>query len=615
MIHLITRISFFNFSLLCVSSLTLGASAEQKPAAAGYQLTVSIPEGFEWNQIKRDIASDHNAEIPELRYVILGQKGKELAQAISDSFSVERWQKLQEGGRLSYLNKFFFANTRSQSNRGNQIVACFLGASPDIVSQFFNQDVGANRIKDLSAIEISLSADGLMMGFDVTYDEGPFKGERHFRMEHCSQSGKAALLPENLLKQDDKLVTKYHKEKMNSGRNVATVDQNGQENVRTLPPKSANAADGFKIFDAVSQSSGNSEQNLPTFKIRGDFSTAKNSTDFETRPWKGMNLQDPIEAQKFSVLMLAYFYSGMATQDSRNVNNNFIAANDTQHYWCHMPWLNQGNAQREAIHGMTMERPLQKSDIYPLATRGADWGIGFYNAQGCKTMNEIFGSVEAPKEVPNWSKGVLWEDGTVSVKTLYTTAKFKALKGSFIWQANVAGPNESERSVQDVSMIQIDIAVKDSTLKGVNPAINNWMMTSYYYDADYDMQKHAADLGYASTINPLIEKIPSKMRAILKMRPIGVQTGFGEPSTGQSLIFAGSKTHQEKGRLNGPADNPKSSCMGCHATAGTGMPMAPGLETNEALSGFIKNPKRFMDYSQQLALAKRNFETRSRKSR
>ena len=146
-------------------------------------------------------------------------------------------------------------------------------------------------------------------------------------------------------------------------------------------------------------------------------------------------------------------------------------------------------------------------------------------------------------------------------------------------------------------------------------------MTTYYYDATYDLIAHAKKLGNWDKIKPLIAKMLDAngqvlplFAGILRMRPIGVQTGHEQPDgspTADSFIFAGSKTNQDNSLLNGPADNPKSSCLSCHGTAGTGEPMAPGFMNNDDVKNFVNGP-RFMDYSQQLALAKRNYETRAR---
>ena len=84
---------------------------------------------------------------------------------------------------------------------------------------------------------------------------------------------------------------------------------------------------------------------------------------------------------------------------------------------------------------------------------------------------------------------------------------------------------------------------------------------------------------------------------------MGVQYGFGERD---GIIFHGVQTNGVGGRLNGPADNPKGSCLGCHGTSGLdGKAMVPGFLSNKEWLPKTKH----LDFSQQFALGKRNFET------
>ena len=147
-------------------------------------------------------------------------------------------------------------------------------------------------------------------------------------------------------------------------------------------------------------------------------------------------------------------------------------------------------------------------------------------------------------------------------------------------------------------MVQIDVAVKDSSLIGARKEVDHWMMTTFYYDASYNaVSRHNYKDGLAG---------------LLKMRPIGIQTGF-DPAT--SMIFKGSKTNSadnayygaKPGLMNGPADNPKGSCMSCHGAAGTTVKMVPGVKDFDQ---YLKYKDAGMDFSQQMALAKRNYETR-----
>jgi cytochrome c len=97
------------------------------------------------------------------------------------------------------------------------------------------------------------------------------------------------------------------------------------------------------------------------------------------------------------------------------------------------------------------------------------------------------------------------------------------------------------------------------------------------------------------------------------MRPIGVQVGF---TPEDSIIFKDSKTNsvgnaiytEANKLLNGPADNSKASCLSCHGAAGTMLRMVPGVKD---FTQYTRIKKSTLDFSQQLALAKKNYETRS----
>jgi hypothetical protein len=298
-----------------------------------------------------------------------------------------------------------------------------------------------------------------------------------------------------------------------------------------------------------------------------------------------MDLTTGEGVKNFLLTIQQYVYENMVNQ-SPNPDMNFIADRNTKRYWCHMPWLNVGPAGREAIHGLTNERPLAPSSIYQNPTSGSDWGVAYYNAVACRSIGAVFGSANAPKPQPDWSR-VEFRDGSLAAKILFTTANFPDLEGAFTWKANVSEPNSNFRQISTVRHIQMDIAVRDSSLRGVRHGNNDWLMATYYFDKKYE--------------SPLkIEHLPP---GFAKMRPMGIQVGFGQKD---SFIAPGAQTNQVEGRLNGPADNPKSSCLSCHGTAGTKTAMVPGFMSDDEWKA---NNQGNLDFSQQFALAKRNIET------
>ena len=539
----------------------------------------------EMDSSKRSPAGELNTE-PVLKYITY--RGD---QPVTESISVERWRGknggFSAGGRAEYLRKFYFANTRDRSNSGLRHVACFEGLAQDVKEAFFGVHHPDNRIDQILEKEkvpgVSASQDGKMLGiaFSAQGRSGG-KSTFHFRLAHC-HSGKSTMVSSE---STDEVAAQVLPELDSSDRIPAAVEN------------------GFQISD---QPKIPTNLKLPRFQLKADYHRARfKETD---RPWKGMDIRNEDDAFKFAVLLQKYFYEGMANQDPSNNDMNFIAQK-SKRYWCHMPWLNVGPSGREGIHGLTKERDLYPSPtmkLYSQATPGTDWGVGYYNALGCQTIGKMFGSDSSPKAVPDFTYSP-YPDGTVSAKILFTTADFPTLEGAYTWNANVSKVGSNSRSVRTVRHLQMDIAVKDSTVVGTNAAVNHWVMLTYYYDPSYDADaEYQRRFGVESPLSG-IRNLPLGLK---KMRPMGTQPGMGAPNTGDTILFAGAETNNPTGRLNGPADNPKSSCMSCHGVAGTSLSMVPGFVNSNDYRPYVG---RSLDFSHQAALAKGNYETSLKKS-
>lgn len=517
------------------------------------------------------------------------------------SISVElvtqrRWlEKFSPGGRLDYLIKFYYANTRDASLAGLRHAACFDGTPDKLASLFFSDSDPRSRIRDLTGeLLLSTSSDGFMMGVQFTVLVQGKPSTHHFRIPSCSATGKGPLFSPL-----DGRPVEVSENEGEANRELASGDPGAERGLASLNPSLNRSlaavekpGDGFTIEDEPADAGASG---LPRFQLRGDYDRAFMGPN--DRPWKGMDIRSPKGAMEFALVAQKYMYEGMANQNP-DPNHNFEARRNTKRYWCHMPWLNVSAAGREAIHGMTAERPLQKSPVYPDATSGSDWGVAFYNGEGCRTIGAIFGTAQKPRPRPDFSKSA-FGDGTFTAKILFTTANFPDLQGAFTWKGHVSPPMSTARSIDSLRHIQMDIAIRDSSITGTNPETNHWVMLTYYYDASYT--------------SPI--ELPGMHPGFRHMRPVGVQVGFDKPRTNaaleptSSLIFAGAKTNQLEGRLNGPADNTKSSCLSCHGTAGTTAPMSPGFMS---MAEYHRGKAGMLDFSQQILLAKKNWETRPR---
>ncbi len=498
----------------------------------------------------------------------------------------QRWiKKFKDSSRFDFLVKFYSATTRSLSNTKQVHSACFTGNSKEVATQFFNSNL---PVKNFSKIYATESFDGKTIGVTMipSNKKAAQTNSYHFRLNNCLEAGKS----QTFTFDEQKIVKNFDYERMPA--------QFKDEKLPNLP-NAAKKLNGFEVLDVLSQESERiaNKMKLPRFKLRGDYS--KYDIKPSDRPWKNIDITTQAGKEKFARDTLYFFFKGMADQ-SPKADLNFRAEKNKRTNWCHMPWLQVGEAGREVIHGLTKERDIESSTMYPNIDKGANWGIGYYNSTSCKTIEQIWGDQNAPLEKPNFV--IPFPDGTMSAKILFSTSPSPFLKDSYTLHANISGPGETFRSIQKLRMIQIDISVKDSAVRGARPQADNWIMTTYYFDPTYKWD-------FAG------EFTSPEVQGLMHMRPIGIQSGFDAET---STIFAGAVANSVDNvkwgtgkLLNGPGDNRKSSCMGCHGTAGTSyhtqFKMVPGVLDDAMFAASRKSYN--LDFSQQLAFGKRNFET------
>lgn len=234
-----------------------------------------------------------------------------------------------------------------------------------------------------------------------------------------------------------------------------------------------------------------------------------------------------------------------------------VLKRNKEHRWWMSLWMDYTRYGREPRMGLTKERGPNEKDLSKTSRAGYQvWAVGFYNEFGALTFGEIF---EDPCN-PSVPVAVNFARNTVSIKFLFTDAapnEVEYLKGGPVYKAMI-DPNHNntdpkKRIVSELRLIQLDIAIKDTradetnwifgTFGWVGPAkgdglFDNLVPVSLQWGNDpgvYD------DNIKESWINPVLHE---------------VMYGWPERPT---LGF--------KGRANGPADNIRSSCLSCHATA------------------------------------------------
>ena len=327
----------------------------------------------------------------------------------------------------------------------------------------------------------------------------------------------------------------------------------------------------------------------PVFKLSQDY---PKSLPTETFPWATIDFTT--QPQNYVNSVYGYVLEG-------NIGIDWQVQKNPVRKWYHAPWMHYGDSGREFIHGLTRERTTPKptsagqGELGPDQTKCAqNWAVGFFNPTGGYQVGQIWGD---PKN-PDVTKSQ-FPEGTVIAKLLFTAAddtEAQYLKNTFQWQGNIhqfTGPTcpqgPLKRTPQTVYLLQIDLAVKDK-----RASETGWVFGTMAYNA----------AAQGST--------PWE-----RMRPVGIMWG-NDLAKNQQWINTTIGTPQHlgyQGLLNGPVDNPKSSCLSCHATAEvpSKSPMLPGAGDDAAR--WFKNylgSQSFdagatpVDYSLQIAMGIQN---------
>lgn len=326
----------------------------------------------------------------------------------------------------------------------------------------------------------------------------------------------------------------------------------------------------------------------PVFKLSQAY--PKTLPPEETLPWAGI---DPTtDPQNYVNALYRYALEG-------NVGVSWVVQDNPVRKWYHAPWMHYGTSGREFIHGLTRERSTPAASSPGKGELGPDqvhcaqnWAVGFFNARGGYQTGQVWAD---PKQ-PNASVAQ-FPEGTVIAKLLFTAAPVSEvpyLKNTFEWQGNIhvlpAGTcpgSATQRKPQTVRLLQMDLAVKDK-----RATETGWVFATMAYNGD------------APGATPWD-----------RMLPVGVM--WGNEVTTQQWINTSIGTPQHlgfEGRLNGPVDNPKSSCMSCHATAQTPA-VSPMIPPSSDTTRWFKNylgSQPFdagsipTDYSLQLAMGIQN---------
>lgn len=324
----------------------------------------------------------------------------------------------------------------------------------------------------------------------------------------------------------------------------------------------------------------------PVFRLKQDY--PQTLPPLGSRPWMSFDFRT--QPNEYIKAVLDYALDG-------NKQVDFVVQNNSTRGWYHAPWMHAGAAGREFIRGLTRERSSRPGELHPNQTgTWENWAVSVYNPRGGYTLGQVWKDPDLPNP-----GGARFPVGSVSIKLIFTEAPVSQvpyLAGSVEWQADInrannAGPRPTLR------LLQVDVAVRESRAASTT----GWVFGTFVYDGN-----------------------APGATAWDRLVPVGLMWGNDPTRVGtsqalqQTKINAGLQIPQHLGfqkRLNGPVDNPRSSCLSCHSTAQIQNDLSrpnraaipPANATLQTLRLYFRNIKagtpfdanaRSLDYSLQL---------------
>ena len=306
------------------------------------------------------------------------------------------------------------------------------------------------------------------------------------------------------------------------------------------------------------------------------------------------------EPERYLRAVLKYAVEGNEEVDWAGQNNKVRK-------WYHAPWLHWDANGREFVHGLTRERDSLRGELSKSQTNQyQSWGVGLYNGAGGYTVGQVWKNPQAPD--PGKAD---FPVGTVSVKIFFTQADEKEvpyLKGAKTWEAFIHEDlqNSLRRKIETLRLIQVDLAVRDSRADKTG-----WVFGAFVYNG---LLEGKTVWDKMVPVGLMWGNDPGVTEEMVKSKEVKIQ----ETWLNSDLDFL-PKKGGHAGRMNGPLDNPASSCLSCHSTA-QHVPISPLLPPETLplklkMQWFrnLKYPEPFdqeqqsLNYSLQLSEGIRNF--------
>jgi hypothetical protein len=251
----------------------------------------------------------------------------------------------------------------------------------------------------------------------------------------------------------------------------------------------------------------------------------------------------------------AYMRAVLAYVTEGNVEVDWKVQDNAVRKWYHAPWMHFAANGREPIHGLTSERTSRPLELHEAQKKSArNWAVGFYNAPGGYTIGQVWKSPTQPN-----AQAARFPVGTVSAKLLFTEADetlVPYLKGSKEWWAAI---DRDGKPPTRMRLLQLDVAIRDERANETT----GWVFGTFIYLGD-EPGENAFDrlvpVGLAWGNDPQLTKEAFEKGA----RPT---EGWLNPRVEAMFASLPRKSLGFRGRVNGPVDNPRSSCISCHSMA------------------------------------------------
>ncbi len=299
----------------------------------------------------------------------------------------------------------------------------------------------------------------------------------------------------------------------------------------------------------------------PVFELSQDYPAAPPPA--EAYPWKSINFKRGF--LQYPRAVLAYALEGNVAVDWRGQDNAVRT-------WYHAPWMHPGPNGREFVHGLTRERDSRPGELHPNQTATVqNWAVSLYNAPGGYAIGQVWSDPDAPD-----ASKARFPDGTVAIKLLFTRAtpqEVPFLEGAPEWEANTG---TSTSSIRTVRLLQVDIAVRDDRADDTT----GWVFGTFVYDKDAPGLAQNEGWDKLTPLGIMWGNDPDLLGVAGRLK----ETRIG--ARGRQLV-----THLGwEGRLNGPVDNPNSSCLSCHGAGQDPMgSMIPNVNSAASLQRFFRN--------------------------